>query len=53
MGILAADRRTPAPLTQQAVDAVMAEQKKHTAASTWDKFVKSLVANRFPFRITP
>jgi hypothetical protein len=53
MPILAEPPKPPAPepLTQALVDAVMAEQQRHCAPSTWDKFVRSLAANRFPFRV--
>ena len=40
----------PAPeLTKELVAAVLASQKAHCAPSTWDKFVRSLAANGFPF----
>ncbi|WP_157577285.1 hypothetical protein [Phycicoccus jejuensis] len=41
------------PLTQEVIDAVMAEQRAHCAPSSWDRFVKSLSANRFPFKVDP
>lgn len=44
-------RPTPPKITQEVIDAVLALERKHCAASTWDKFAKSLVANRFPFRV--
>jgi hypothetical protein len=28
-------------------------QRAHCAPSTWDRFVKSLAANRFPFEVGP
>jgi hypothetical protein len=52
MGILAQQAAAPPPLvTQDMVDKVMAEAKAHCALTTWDKFAKSLKANRFPFLI--
>lgn len=43
----------PPPLTQELIDAVMAEQRAHCAPSSWDRFVRSLAANRFPFKVDP
>lgn len=40
-------------LTPEIVAAVMLEQRTHCAPSTWDRFVKSLAANRFPFKVGP
>ena len=39
----------PPELTPELVAAVMAAQKAHCAPSTWDKFVRSLAANKFPY----
>lgn len=49
MPIMGTPPPEPAPVTQDTVDAVMAEAKAHCAPTTWDKFAKSLKANRFPF----
>ena len=50
MPILAAQPPVPA-VTQQTVDAVMTIAVAHCAPSTWERFAKSLAANRFPFRV--
>lgn len=49
-----AQERAPEPVhevTQETVDAVMAQAHQHCAPSTWDRFAKSLSANDYPFKV--
>ena len=41
----------PPPLTADLVKRVMAEQQAHCAPTTWDKVVRSLRANGFPYPV--
>lgn len=50
MGILLATEAPPS-LDADTVQRVMAEQKTYCAPSTWDRFVRSLVARGFPWPI--
>ena len=42
----------PPVVTQDVVDEVMAQAKAHCAPSTWDKFARSMAANKFPFKVS-